>query len=155
MRMRFLYASPDGIRFEQLGNRGMLQVADGENVRTSFPQLPMGNGPRYSSMPASRMPFHRTVFVQSSRSAERQRFCLPASTNVSNRLRWFGKKKAALWCPSGSGIDHRPRMILIGVRIRSLLRDSLSIERRLSFSAAGTQLRVGERIIGPKGTVEG
>ena len=57
MRMRFLFASPDKIRFEQLGDHGMLQVADGENVHTLFPRTPMDNGPMYSSMPASGMPF--------------------------------------------------------------------------------------------------
>ncbi len=57
MRMRFLSASSDKIRFEQLGDHGMLQVADGENVQTLFPRTPMDNGPMYSSMPASGMPF--------------------------------------------------------------------------------------------------
>ena len=57
MRMRFSFAAPDRIRFEQLGDRGMLQVGDGENVHTLFPRMPMDNGPMYSSMPASGMPF--------------------------------------------------------------------------------------------------
>ena len=56
MRMRFLFASPDKIRFEQLGDHGILQVAD-ERCQTLFPRTPMDNGPIYSSMPASGMPF--------------------------------------------------------------------------------------------------
>ena len=31
----------------------------------------------------------------------------------------------------------------------------LQFERRMSFSADGTELRVGERISAPRGTVEG
>ncbi len=55
-RTRFLYEAPDKIRFEQLGGRGMLQVADGQNLHTIFSRLPAGHGPRYSSVPASHRP---------------------------------------------------------------------------------------------------
>jgi hypothetical protein len=57
MRMRFLYAAPDKIRFEQLGKHGMSQVADGENIHTVFRMPGMSQGPNYSSVPASHMPF--------------------------------------------------------------------------------------------------
>jgi outer membrane lipoprotein-sorting protein len=258
MRMRFLYASPDRIRFEQLGNRGMLQVADGENVHTLFPRLPMSNGPRYSSMPASRMPFpphcfrsefplsgdaaflftgieehvesaevvrqedgcfvvsvqyapstHASVIVHGSpvffwvrtdnRMVMRQQARIGHRPPTEDDIHWSshtisverltidedlpehafrftpppGATSAGCGVSGGGGggfiensgadakrVEHRGSHSWEGDtlveqsrwKMRGLV---LQFERRLSFSADGTELRVGERISGPRGTVEG
>lgn len=257
-RMRFLYASPDRIRFEQLGNGGMLQVADGENVHTLFPRLPIGNAPRYSSMPASRMPSlphcFRSEFpfsgdaaflftgiderVKSAEVVRQEEGCYVVSVQYARPTHaslimhgspvffWIRKDNRMVMRQQGQ-IGHRPptedeinwstHTILVesltmdedlsddafsftpppgatsagcGVsasggsgfsensgddakrvehrgshswdgdtlveqsrwKMRGLL---LEFERRLSFSADGSELRIGERIRGPRGTIEG
>ena len=52
-RVRFYYLAPDRVRFEQLGDRGLLEVCDGTLIHRLLPRtLPAGR-PRYSSMPAN------------------------------------------------------------------------------------------------------
>ncbi|MGO9258294.1 MAG: LolA family protein [Bryobacteraceae bacterium] len=54
-RVRFFYAAPNRIRYEPCGKRGILQVADGEQLhtlQTSFPSRPAGIArQRYTSVP--------------------------------------------------------------------------------------------------------
>lgn len=257
-RVRFLYEAPNKIRSEQLGGRGMLQVADGENLHTVFPRLPAGHGPRYSSVPATHQPIlphsfqstfpitGNTVFLfagieENVESAEvlRQeddcfvvsvRYAQPAQSSLivhgasifywihtdhrmvmrrhgttghrrptEEEIFWSSHtiavdnlslnedlpEEAFHFTPpldgtsmrggvSGSGgggfiensVDEAKRVEHSGShswdgdtlvehsrwKMRGLL---LQLERRLLFSADGTELRVRERINGPKGTVEG
>jgi outer membrane lipoprotein-sorting protein len=257
-RMRFLYAAPDRIRFEQLGRSGLLQVADGQNVHTVFPRLPLDREPGYSSMPASRMPFIPHSFhsefplsgdavflfagieekVESTEVVRQEQGCFVVSVRyvplkhdsfivregpvfywirTDNRMVMrqqgrIGHRPPAgedvYWsshtisvdsltingdlphdafsftpppdatsvgggASSGGGsgfiennaddakrIEHRESHSWDGDtlvqqsrwKMRGLL---LQFERRLSFSADGMELRVGERISGPKGTVDG
>src|SRR5262245_27850727 len=55
-RVRFFYTSPDYIRYETCGKNGMIQVADGKQLHTSFGGRQFAGKPRYSSVPAANMP---------------------------------------------------------------------------------------------------
>jgi hypothetical protein len=257
-RLRFLYASPNRIRFEQLGNQGIMQVADGEDVHIVFPRMAMAHGPRYSSMPTSRMPFlphsFRSEFpltgdavflfagieknVESAEVVGQEDGCfivsvryapsthasiIPLGPSISYWVRTddrmvmrqqgrIGHRRqgeqeiawsshtisvdsltinqdlpdetfrftppadatsAACGVNTGgsrgfigngtnhvNGVEHRGSHSWEGETLveqsRWKLRGQLlQFERRLSFSADGTEVRVGERIQGPKGTVDG
>ncbi len=52
-RVRFLYASPDRVRYEPLGKRGVLRVCDGTQIHTLFRHSgPMG-APHYNRAPVN------------------------------------------------------------------------------------------------------
>src|SRR5262249_34426078 len=51
-RVRFFYAAPERVRYERCGKKGMVQVADGEKLHTTFPDH-VGGGTRVSSVPFS------------------------------------------------------------------------------------------------------
>ena len=53
-RVRFFYSAPDRVRFESLGDRGVVQVCDGTHTDTVFPRMGPGQRSRYSRMPANR-----------------------------------------------------------------------------------------------------
>jgi hypothetical protein len=52
-RVRFFYATPDRIRYEQCGRNGMVQVVDGAHLHTSLGGRHFGPGPSYVSVPVS------------------------------------------------------------------------------------------------------
>jgi hypothetical protein len=54
-RVRFFYAGQDRMRCEPCGKDGIVQVADGKQLHTSFGGQPFRRGPRYSSIPAAEM----------------------------------------------------------------------------------------------------
>jgi hypothetical protein len=256
-RMRFLYAAPDRARFEQLGERGMLQVADGQNIHTLFPRMPVGNGPRYASIPSSSMPFPPHCFrsefplsgdaaflftgieerVESAEVVRQEEGCLVVSVRYApsthaafivhgpSVLFWVRTDNRMVMRQQGSIGHRRPTEDDISwsshtISVESLTIDEdltddafsftppegatsagcgvsvglgagfiensvdqakrvehrgshswdgdtlveqsrwkmrgllLQFERRLSFSEDGAELRVGERISGPRGTVE-
>jgi len=60
-RVRFFYAAPDRMRYEPCGKDGIVQVADGRQLHTTFGGKRFGGGPRYRRIPFAeghRMP-HR------------------------------------------------------------------------------------------------
>ena len=55
-RVHFLNAAPDRIRYERFGRNGIVQVADGKELHTSFGGGRFAGKPRYSSVPAAKIP---------------------------------------------------------------------------------------------------
>jgi len=55
-RVHFLYAAPDRIRYERFGKNGIVQVADGKELHTSFGGRRFAGKPHYSSVPAANLP---------------------------------------------------------------------------------------------------
>ncbi len=54
-RVRFLYAAPNRVRYEPLGNRGVAQVVDGESQHTTFGGRGFRGGVRYTRTPIAQM----------------------------------------------------------------------------------------------------